>query len=133
MSYPHFATECDEHHDLVRDFAGEFHPAERPRIVCLCGSTRFKDAFDEANYQETMAGRIVLSVGFLMHATGNRHGEGVGCTPEQKIALDELHKRKIDLCDEVLVLNVGGYIGNSTRSEIEYAEKIGRSIRYLED
>ena len=103
-----------------------------PPIVCLCGSTRFKDAFDEATYQETMAGRIVLSVGFLMHAVGNRHGQGIGATPEQKIALDELHKRKIDLADEVLVLNVGGYIGESTRSEIEYAESLAMPIRYLE-
>ena len=105
---------------------------DRPTIVCLCGSTRFKPAFDEANYQETMAGKIVLSVGFYMHATGNRHGESVGATPEQKIALDALHKRKIDLADEVLVLNVGGYIGDSTRSEILYAMKTGKEIRYLE-
>jgi cell division protein FtsB len=60
------------------------------------------------------------------------HGEQAGCTPEQKIALDELHKRKIDLADEVLVLNVGGYIGESTRSEIEYARKLGKPVRYLE-
>lgn len=106
----------------------------RPVIVCLCGSTKFKDAFDLANYEETMAGRIVLSVGFFMHTSGNKapHGEAVGCTPEQKIALDVLHKRKIDLADEVLVLNVGGYIGESTRSEIEYAEKTDKPVRYLE-
>lgn len=103
-----------------------------PRIVCLCGSTRFKDAFEEANYLETMAGRIVLSVGFYMHASGNRHGENIGATPEQKIALDLLHRRKIDLADEVLVLNVGGYVGESTRGEIEYAEAAGKPVRYLE-
>ena len=106
--------------------------APKPRVVCLCGSTRFKEAFDEANYQETMAGRIVLSVGFYMHATGNRHGEGVGATPGQKVALDVLHKRKIDLADEVLVLNVGGYVGESTRSEIDYAQSHGKPIRWLE-
>ena len=105
---------------------------EQPTIVCLCGSTRFKEAFDEANYQETMAGKIVLSVGFFMHTTGNRHGESIGCTPEQKIALDELHKRKIDLAYEVLILNVGGYIGESTRSELEYAKRSKKIIRYLE-
>src|SRR3990167_588516 len=107
-------------------------PDERPIIVCLCGSTRFKEAFDEANYQETMAGRIVLSVGFFMHATGNRHGEGVGATPEQKIALDALHLRKIELADEVLVLNVGDYIGDSTGREIAYAHSLGKPVRYLE-
>ncbi len=105
---------------------------KRPRIVCLCGSTRFKDAFDEANYQETMAGKIVLSVGFYMHATDNQHGGHIGATPEQKIALDELHKRKIDLADEVLILNVGGYIGESTQSELDYATESGKIIRYLE-
>lgn len=114
---------------LVAD-NGEVLP--RPRIVCLCGSTRFKDAFDEANYQETMKGNIVLSVGFFMHATGNKHGESIGATPEQKITLDELHKRKIDLADEVLILNVNGYIGDSTRSELEYAQKHNKRIRFLE-
>ncbi len=104
----------------------------RPTIVCLCGSTRFKDAFDEANYQESMAGKIVLSVGFFMHASGNRHGEDIGATPEQKIALDELHMQKINLADEVLILNVGGYIGDSTKSELEYAQKHGKIIRWLE-
>jgi hypothetical protein len=104
----------------------------RPTIVCLCGSTRFKDVFDDANYRETMAGKIVLSVGFFMHASGNRHGEGIGATPEQKVALDELHLRKIDLADEVLVLNVGGYYGDSTRREIAHAHKTGKPVRWLE-
>lgn len=103
-----------------------------PVIVCLCGSTRFYEHFQRANYEETMAGRIVLSVGFYMHRPDSVHGEAFGCTPAQKLALDELHKRKIDLADEVLVLNVGGYIGESTKSEIEYAERLGMPIRYLE-
>jgi NTP pyrophosphatase (non-canonical NTP hydrolase) len=107
-------------------------PGIKPKVVCLCGSTRFYAEFQLANYQETMAGRIVLSVGFYPHAQRQAHGEDVGCTEEQKQALDELHKRKIDLADEVLVLNVGGYIGSSTRSELEYAESIGLPIRYLE-
>jgi len=81
-----------------------------------------------------MAGEIVLSVGFYPHAKAEHgHGEGVGHDSAEKITLDELHKRKIDLADYVLVLNVGGYIGESTRSEIEYAEKIGRPVSYLEE
>jgi hypothetical protein len=103
-----------------------------PTIVVLCGSTRFYQQFQRANYDETMAGKIVLSVGFYMHRAEAAHGENWGCTQEQKIALDELHKRKIDLADEVLVLNVGGYIGDSTRSEIEYAQSLRMPIRYLE-
>jgi hypothetical protein len=104
----------------------------KPKIVVLCGSTRFYPYFQEANYRETMAGNIVLSVGFYPHAQAEMHGEQKGCTPEQKIALDELHKRKIDLADEVYVLNVKGYIGDSTASEIEYAEMLDKPVRYLE-
>lgn len=104
-----------------------------PRVVCLCGSTRFYEQFQQANYERTMAGEIVLSVGFYPHAKAEHgHGEGVGHDSAEKVALDELHKRKIDLADSVLVLNVGGYMGKSTRSEIEYAERIGRPVRYLE-
>lgn len=105
----------------------------RPKIVCLCGSTRFYKAFQEANYRETMAGNIVLSVGFYMHASGAAHGETWGCTPDQKVALDELHFRKIELADEVLVLNVNGYIGQSTSNELNHARSLGKHVRFLEE
>jgi hypothetical protein len=124
--------------DCVHDIHDDID-ALRPEIVVLCGSTRFYDAFQQANYDLTMAGAIVLSVGFYPHAKAEHgHGEGVGHDSTEKVALDELHKRKIDLADRVLVLNVatpeypGGYIGESTRSEIEYAEKLGRPVDYLE-
>ena len=103
-----------------------------PRIVCLCGSTRFFDAFRAANLRLTLAGEIVLSIGCDTKSDamlGIIAGDGGAV----KAGLDELHKRKIDLADYVLVLNVGGYIGESTRSEIEYAEKVGRPVRYLEE
>ncbi len=116
-----------------RTVEGWLNRQDVPHIVCLCGSTRFYEYFQRANYEETMLGNIVLSVGFYPHAQKEvHHSEDVGCTPEQKVKLDELHKEKIRLADEVYVLNVEGYIGSSTRSEIEYAEKIGRPIRYLE-
>lgn len=105
----------------------------RPTVTVLCGSSRFYAAFQQANYDLTMAGHIVLSIGFYPHAKAEHgHGEGVGHDSAEKVALDELHMRKIDLADQVLVLNVGGYIGQSTRSEIAYAERIGRPISYLE-
>ena len=106
-----------------------------PIIVCLCGSTRFHEEFQRANYRETMAGRIVLTVGFYPNAKSSKaaHGEDVGITPEQKTVLDELHKRKIDMADQVLFLNVGGYMGESTRSELEYARAHGKIIRFLEE
>lgn len=102
-------------------------------IVCLCGSTRFMDAFFEQGWLETLKGNIVLSVGVCKHMEtpdGGHVGEALG--PDICAALDELHKRKIDLADEVLVLNVGGYIGDSTRSEIEYAIAHNKPVRYLE-
>ncbi len=117
----------------VQTLANSDTQPPRPRVVVLCGSTRFFDEFQEANYRLTMDGAIVLSVGFYPHATAEHgHGEGVGHDSAQKVALDELHKRKIDMADEVHVLNVGGYIGESTRSEIEYAEAAGKPITYLE-
>lgn len=107
--------------------------SDRPWTVCLCGSTRFYAAFQEANYRETMAGHVVLSVGFYPHAQAEAHGEEKGCTPEQKKMLDALHLRKIDLADEVLILNVGGYIGDSTRRELEHAKATGKTVRFLEN
>lgn len=104
-----------------------------PLIVCLCGSTRFYDEFQRVNYDLTMTGRIVLSVGFYPHAKAvHGHGEGVGHDSAEKAALDELHKRKIDLADEVMVVSdLTGYFGESTRSEIEYAHRNGKPVRYL--
>jgi hypothetical protein len=99
---------------------------ERRVVVCLCGSTRFGDAFKDANRTETLAGRIVLSVGLLGHT------EGIDMNGPVKAELDELHLDKIDLADEVLVLNVGGYVGSSTRREVLHAERGGKTVRWLE-
>lgn len=98
----------------------------KPTVVCLCGSTRFKDEFIKANRDLTLQGKIVLTVGMF------GHHEGLDMNSETKKMLDELHKRKIDLADEVLVLNVGGYIGQSTMSEILYAEEHRKPVFYLE-
>lgn len=107
-------------------------PQRQPHIVCLCGSTRFYNAFQHANYNFTLAGKIVLSVGFYPHSATEAHGQDLGCSPAQKQRLDDLHKRKIDLADSVYVLNVGGYIGESTASEIAYATETGKPVEYLE-
>jgi len=104
----------------------------KPKIVCLCGSTKFYEQFQIANFEETLKGNIVLSVGFYPHSSKQAHGQNIGITEKQKHELDELHKRKIDISDEILVINVGGYIGDSTRSEIEYAKRLKIPIRYLE-
>ena len=112
---------------MREDFDSSMEPPDDPIIVCLCGSGRFKDAFDQAEFDETVAGKIVLTIG-----CNTKDIARDGNFDHLKPMLDELHKRKIDLADEVLILNVGGYIGDSTRSEIEYAKQHGKTIRWLE-
>ena len=99
----------------------------RPAVVCLCGSSRFAGAFRGAELAETLAGRIVLSIGCHWHSD-----EALGLTDQHKADLDELHLRKIDLADQVLILNVDGYIGESTSRELAYAQAHGKHIRFLE-
>ena len=97
------------------------------KVITLCGSTRFKDAFMEAQKRLTLAGNIVISVGLFGHS-----GDDEVWTEGTKEMLDDMHKRKIDMSDEIYVINVGGYIGSSTRSEIEYAIATGKVVHYLE-
>lgn len=106
----------------------------RPTIVCLCGSTRFKQLWYDANKEETYKGHIVLGVGDLDTSESNRE-VNVPISPELKRRLDELHLRKVELADEVLVLNGTAYgapyIGESTRREIAHATALGKKVRYL--
>lgn len=106
---------------------------ERPTIVCLCGSTRFSEAYQKANLEETLAGKIVLTIGCDMKSDAYLfEGKSEEELAEIKRRLDALHLRKIDMADEVLILNVGGYVGESTRREIGYATNEGKRIRWLE-
>lgn len=95
-------------------------------IVCLCGSTRFSEAFRQANLQETLAGKIVLTIGCDM-----KSDDGLNLTEADKERLDELHLDKIALASEILVLNVGGYVGESTSREICFAHRNGKYVRTL--
>ena len=96
------------------------------KVITLCGSTRFKDEFERVNRELTLLGNIVISVGCFGHA-------GDTFTEEQKVMLDDIHKRKIDMADAIYVINKDGYIGASTRSEIQYALRLGKQIMYMED
>lgn len=96
------------------------------KVITLCGSTRFRDEFIAEQKRLTLEGNIVISVGLFGHA-----GDPEVWREQTKIMLDDMHKRKIDLADEIFVINVGGYIGESTRSEIEYAIMTGKAVRYL--
>jgi len=98
------------------------------KVITLCGSTRFKDEFMEIQKRLTLEGNIVISVGLFGHSGDDEvWNEGV------KEMLDRQHLAKIDLADEIFVINVGGYIGESTRREIAYAKSKDKNVAYLED
>lgn len=99
---------------------------EKFNIITLCGSTRFKDEFEMLNKHLTLEGNVVISVGLFGHA-------GDIITEEEKQLLDRIHKAKIDLCDEIYVINKDGYVGESTLSEINYAIKNGKKVSYYHD
>ena len=96
------------------------------KVITLCGSTRFKEQFLEAQKQLTVEGNIVISGGLFGHP-----GDDEICDDGAKSMLDDMHKRKIDMADAIYVINPGGYIGESTRNEIEYARRNGKEIMFL--
>ena len=97
------------------------------KVITLCGSTRFKEQFLETQKLLTLKGNIVISVGLFGHS-----GDNEVWLKDTKQMLDDMHRRKIDMADEIFVINVNGYIGSSTKSEIEYALKTGKKVSYLE-
>ena len=106
---------------------GRFYKTPKPKIITLCGSTKFKDEFMRVQKELTLLGYLVISVGCFGHS-----GDDKVWTEGTKEMLDEIHKAKIDLADEIFVINVNGYIGESTRSEIEWATALKKKIHYLE-
>ena len=108
--------------------------AEKYPVITLCGSTRFRKEFETAQKQLTLQGCIVISVGLFGHTGDSEVWENMdeGTLTKTKEMLDDMHKRKIDMADEIFVINVGGYIGDSTKSEIEYAKAHGKKVNYLE-
>jgi hypothetical protein len=98
---------------------------EKPIVITLCGSTRFREAFEKANRDLTLQGNIVISVGYFGHGDPN-------LTEDVKRALDELHFRKIDISDAIMVVSgIDGYIGNSTFNEIQYARSTGKQVLWM--
>jgi hypothetical protein len=94
------------------------------KIITLCGSTKLKTEFEKSNAYLTLQGNVVLSLGFF------EQSEGIEITQEQEELFERIHLRKIDLADEIFVIDVNGYIGKSTRNEIEYAQHNGKIVRY---
>ena len=98
------------------------------KVIALCGSTKFKEQYIETQKRLTLEGNIVISVGLFGHS-----GDDEVWTEGTKAMLDDMHLRKIDIDDEVFVINVGVYVGESTRNEIKYAIQNNKSVRYLEN
>jgi hypothetical protein len=98
------------------------------KIITLCGSTKFRDDFIAEQKRLTLAGNIVISVGLFGHS-----GDNEVWSENTKEMLDDMHLRKIDLADEIFVINRDGYIGNSTKGEISYAIQSGKPVRYMEE
>lgn len=97
------------------------------KVITLCGSTKFKEDFIREQKRLTLEGNIVISVGLFGHS-----GDAEVWTNKTKEMLDDMHKRKIDMADEIFVINKNKYIGSSTKSEIEYAIKTGKKVNYME-
>lgn len=95
-------------------------------VITLCGSIRFKNEFMKVQEELTLDGNIVFTPNFFNNLKGEINAE-------TKKMLDEMHRQKIDMSNEIYVINCGGYIGESTKSEIEYAKANGKKISYLED
>ncbi|MED3647793.1 hypothetical protein P4475_13470 [Halalkalibacterium halodurans] len=97
------------------------------KVITLCGSTKFKRQFEQASAYLTLKGHVVLSVGFF------EQSEGIEITEEQVQMFENIHRRKIEMSDEIFALDVDGYIGRSTRKEIEFATSKGMPIRYYSE
>lgn len=106
----------------------------KPNVVCLCGSSRFVRDHEKAMMEETLKGHIVIPLGLYGHADYPPGAKEVtsdaNMTSEVKQMLDRLHKSKIDLANEILVINPDGYVGESTKNEIEYAKSLNKGVRY---
>lgn len=103
---------------------------EKPKVICLCGSTRFTEQMLIKQWELTKQGNIVLSWCALPESYFK--GPHVGDAEGVKEIVDEVHKRKIDLADEILVININDYIGDSTRSEVKYAIEHNKPVKWLE-
>ncbi len=104
------------------------------KVITLCGSTKFKEDFMREQKRLTLEGNIVISVGLFGHSGDSEVWENMteGQLTATKIMLDDMHKRKIDMADEIFVINKNGYIGESTQSEIEYAISTNKKVNYME-
>lgn len=127
----------DENKCMCKDFrdqegsgfchCGLYYKVPNYPVITLCGSTRFKDDYIRVQKELTLAGYVVISVGVFGHADNEQYSDGA------KAVLDDIHKQKIEMSDMIYVINKGGYIGESTQSEIDWARELGKEVIYMEE
>lgn len=100
---------------------------QKSSIICLIGSTKFKKEFEHAIREETLNGNIVLSVAQFSHA------DNLSISESEKTIFDKVHLKKIEISNTVLVINAGGYIGESTKRELQYAKNLNKSIEFFRE
>lgn len=100
---------------------------KKHKVICLCGSTKFKDEFIQQQQRLTLAGNVVLTVGIFGHA------DGIDLSIEEKAMLDDIHLQKIEMSDEIFIINKNGYIGQSTQNEINHAVILKKPITFMEE
>ncbi|MEU8931668.1 hypothetical protein AB0D30_17475 [Streptomyces sp. NPDC048409] len=120
MSHPRLSTPEEK-------LAAAKEESNLPRIVVICGSIRFMAEMNEADLRETTAGKIVVKPVGVVKSPREPCSDPVEAEA-LKVRLGDLHRAKIRLADEVLV--VGDYVGDSTRAEIAYARSLGRPVRF---
>ena len=120
---------------ILKDNSKRKSMVEKYKVITLCGSTKFKEQFMEVQKKLTLEGNIVLSLGLFEHSGDNEVWKNMDeeTITKTKKMLNDMHKKRIEMADEIYVINVGGYIGTSTKSEIEYAKKHGKKVNYLEN
>ncbi|MEU4623540.1 hypothetical protein AB0G04_26645 [Actinoplanes sp. NPDC023801] len=100
------------------------------KVITLCGSTRFEAEFAEVSQRLTMEGCVVISLGMFSLPELPGYDWTVDRS-DLKGRIGAVHRQKIRMADEVYIVDPGGYVGESTRREIDYAESLGKPVRYL--
>lgn len=104
-----------------------FHRLKAVKIITICGSSKFKEEILRIDAKLSLEGNIVISLGCFGHA------DELNLTRKQEAILERVHQEKMNMSDEIFVVNKDGYIGEHTERDIEYAKSRGLKIRYLNE
>lgn len=121
---------CKDFRDQTRTgfcHCGRYYKLNKFPVVTLCGSTKFKKDFELVRQAMTLEGAVILAPELY------KHWDNIELTEEEIDRINLVHYQKIEMADIVFIINKGGYIGEQTRKEIEWATELNKKIVYLED